>query len=67
MWQKSGERKLGTSTFVTFTDIIEMNGNQHQGHCKHAIHGRAYPTFLFHGCVMTSPPLDRLMIREHTY
>jgi hypothetical protein len=39
------------------TDIIEMNGSQHQGHCKNALHGRAYPTFLFHGCVMTSPPL----------
>jgi hypothetical protein len=39
------------------TDIVEMNGSQHQGHCKHALHGRAYPTFLFHGCVMTSPHL----------
>jgi len=41
------------------TDMKEIHGSQHQGHCKH---GRAYPTFLFHGCVMTSPHLIGLWL-----
>jgi hypothetical protein len=46
------------------TDMKEIHGSQHQGHCKH---GRAYPTFSLSWMCDDFSPLDWLMIHEHTY